>query len=129
MAQNNLARQAVPMKPLRVANPERPIHTTTGNQSVEVPKHLALSKFEKCLMTVGTVITMCMMVWLVSLKIGVSTAQQHLQDVNSRIASVQTKNVSTKQEVNKLQNRARLDKIAQKDGLSLSNGKIRNVNK
>ncbi|KRK49550.1 cell division protein FtsL [Secundilactobacillus kimchicus] len=129
MAQNNLARQAVPMKPLRVANPERPIHTTTGNQSVEVPKHLALSKFEKCLMTVGTVITMCMMVWLVSLKIGVSTAQQHLQDVNSRIASVQTKNVSTKQEVNELQNRARLDKIAQKDGLSLSNGKIRNVNK
>lgn len=129
MAQNNLARQAVPMKPLRVANPERPIHTTTGAQTLEVPEHLNLSKFEKCLMTLGTVAVLCMMVWLVSLKIGVSTAQQNLQDVNASVTAVQTKNVSTKQEVNELQNRARLDKVAQKDGLTLSNGKIRNVNK
>lgn len=129
MAQNDLERQVDPMKPLRVVNPKQPIHKTAGEQSLKGPKHLAISKFETCLMILGTAILMSIMIWVISLKIMISTVQQHLQDVNSRITSIQDKNVNIKQKINELQSRSRLDKIAKKDGLSLSNGKIRNVNK
>ncbi|KRN26206.1 hypothetical protein FD14_GL002578 [Secundilactobacillus similis DSM 23365 = JCM 2765] len=64
-----------------------------------------------------------------SLQIGVSTAQQQLQDINTKITTTQNQNTNHRQQINELLNRTRLEQIAKKNGMSLSNGKIRNVNK
>ncbi len=129
MALNNLARQTTQTpQPFQATPDEQPLHKA-ATRTVKLPKYLATSKFEKCLLLVCSLMVVTMMVWLVSLKIGVSSAQQRLQDVNTQITNLQTKNTNKRQEINELSNRSRLEKIANKDGLSLSNNQIRNVNK
>lgn len=128
MAQNNLARQAVQHDPLQEL-PQRPLHTQTAPQIATRPRRLTFSKFEKCLLTTCGLVVMGLCVWLVSLQIGVSTAQQQLQDINTKITTTQNQNTNHRQQINELLNRTRLEQIAKKNGMSLSNGKIRNVNK
>ncbi|MTV82919.1 cell division protein FtsL [Secundilactobacillus folii] len=126
MAQNNLATQIQPQS--LPEQPTVPLHRKAA-QVVTVPKKLTLSKFEKCLLVTGTLIVVVMMLSVVSMKIGVSSAQQQLQDVSNKITSFQSKNTNDRQTINELLNRSRLEKIAKQNGMTLSNSKIRNVNK
>ncbi|GAX01831.1 cell division protein FtsL [Secundilactobacillus silagei] len=126
MAQNNLATQYQPQTLPK--QPQVPLHRPS-KQAVSVPKELPVSRFEKCLLTVGGVLIVGMMLWLVSTQIGVSTSQQHLQDVNTQIASFENKNTNDRQTINELLNRSRLEKVAKANGMTLSNSKVRNVNK
>lgn len=80
-------------------------------------------------MVVGGLILATMMVCVVSSKIAMSNAQHELQSVAQTTATYQNKNTNAQQEINELQSRSRLDKIAQKQGLSLQNSRIRTVNK
>ncbi|MCH5463138.1 cell division protein FtsL [Lactobacillus sp. LC28-10] len=126
MAQNNLATQFQPQ-----AFPEQPtvpLHSPS-TQVVTKPKALPVSKFEKCLCTLGGLILLGMMLMLVSTKIGVSTTQQHLQDVETKITKLENQNTSDRQTINELMNRSRLEKVAKQNGMTLSNSKVRNVNK
>ncbi|KRN02865.1 hypothetical protein FD13_GL001585 [Levilactobacillus senmaizukei DSM 21775 = NBRC 103853] len=69
------------------------------------------------------------MVSVVSAKIAMSNAQHELQSVNNQVTTYTNRNTNTQQEINELQSRTRLDKIAKKQGLTLENARIRNVNK
>ncbi|HJE86467.1 cell division protein FtsL [Levilactobacillus brevis] len=133
MAQNNLA-EAVPLtqepqqrpnieQPQRQAQPE--VHPQGNPNSQKLP----VSKFEKCLMTVCGLVLAVLMVCVVSAKISLSNAQHELQSVNSAVTTYTNRNTNKQQQINELQSRSRLDKIAKKQGLSLQNDRIRNVNK
>ncbi|HIW71649.1 MAG TPA: cell division protein FtsL [Candidatus Levilactobacillus faecigallinarum] len=131
MAQNSLA-EAVPLttKPQRrqhIEQPQPQVQPTPQGQPQR--QKLPISKFEKCLMVVGGLILATMMVCVVSSKIAMSNAQHELQSVAQTTATYQNKNTNAQQEINELQSRSRLDKIAQKQGLSLQNSRIRTVNK
>ncbi|KRK87443.1 hypothetical protein FC99_GL000908 [Levilactobacillus koreensis JCM 16448] len=80
-------------------------------------------------MTVCGLILATLMVFVVSSKIAMSNAQHELQSVNSNVTAIQNRNTNAQQEINELQSRTRLDKIAKKQGLTLQNDRIRNVNK
>lgn len=69
------------------------------------------------------------MVCVVSSKIAMSTAEHNLQSINNKVTTIQNHNTSKQQQINELQSRSRLDKIAKKQGLTLENARIRNVNK
>ncbi|GAK47181.1 cell division protein FtsL [Secundilactobacillus oryzae JCM 18671] len=126
MSQNNLAQDLQSIEPLHVAPQERPLHNP---QVKTLPKHSPVSKFEKCLMTLCGFIIAVMMILTINVTISVSTAQHHLQDMQTRVSQLKTSNTSHRQEANELQSRSRLDKIAKANGLVLSNDKIRNVDK
>lgn len=131
MAQNSLA-EAVPFtaEPQQRPNIEQPKRQTrqTPQQHPQGEK-LPVSKFEKCLMTVCGLALALLMVCVVSSKIAMSTAEHHLQSINNQVTTIQNHNTSKQQQINELQSRSRLDKIAKKQGLTLENARIRNVNK
>lgn len=131
MAQNSLP-EAVPFtaEPQQRPNIEQP-----KRQTRQVPQQhpqgekLPVSKFEKCLMTVCGLALALLMVCVVSSKIAMSTAEHNLQSINNKVTTIQNHNTSKQQQINELQSRSRLDKIAKKQGLTLENARIRNVNK
>ncbi|WP_057879415.1 MULTISPECIES: cell division protein FtsL [Levilactobacillus] len=131
MAQNNLA-EAVPLtaEPQQRPNIEQPQRQA---QPVSDPtpsgKRLPFSKFEKCLMTVCGLVLALLMVSVVSTKIAMSNTVHDLQSINNSVTTYQNRNTNAQQEINELQSRSRLDKIAKKQGLTLENDRIRNVNK
>ncbi|MFC6274584.1 cell division protein FtsL [Levilactobacillus tangyuanensis] len=130
MAQNSLA-EAVPLIQEPVRRPKVQPQPTPQQQPQQSPqKHrLPVSKFEKCLMTACGLILAVLMVSVVSAKIAMSNAQHELQSVNNQVTTYTNRNTNTQQEINELQSRTRLDKIAKKQGLTLQNARIRNVNK
>ncbi|KRM58526.1 cell division protein FtsL [Secundilactobacillus malefermentans] len=126
MSQNSLAEEYQSEVPQPIAPQQRPLH----NPRVKVlPKSLPVSKFEKCLMTVCGVVIVVMMIWTINVTIGVSATQHQLQDLQTRVTQLKSDNTNHRQEANELLSRSRLDKIAKKSGLTLSNDKIRNVDK
>jgi len=133
MAQNSLA-EAVPLtqEPQQRPNieqPQRRVQPQSAPQQNPRGDKLSVSKFEKCLMTVLGLMLACMMVLVVSSKISLSNAQHNLQSVNSQVTTYQNHNTNDQQQINELQSRSRLDKIAKKQGLNLENARIRNVNR
>lgn len=130
MAQNSLA-EAVPLIQEPVRRPKVQPQPTPQQQPQQSPRkrRLPVSKFEKCLMTVCGLILAVLMVSVVSAKIAMSNAQHELQSVNNQVTTYTNRNTNTQQEINELQSRTRLDKIAKKQGLTLENARIRNVNK
>lgn len=133
MAQNNLA-EAVPLtqEPQQRPNieqPQRQAQPRVSPQQHPSSHKLPVSKFEKCLLTACGLVLAVMMVCVVSSKIALTNAQHNLQSINNQITTVQNHNTNAQQQINELQSRSRLDKIAKKQGLSLENARIRNVNK
>ncbi|MFC6259765.1 cell division protein FtsL [Levilactobacillus fujinensis] len=133
MAQNSLA-EAVPLSPEpqqrpNIEQPQRQARPQSNPQRNPQSQKLPVSKFEKCLMTVCGLILATLMVFVVSSKIAMSNSQHELQSVNSRVTTIQNGNTNAQQEINELQSRTRLDRIAKKQGLTLQNDRIRNVNK
>lgn len=130
MAQNSLA-EAVPLIQEPVRRPKVQPQPTPQQQPQQSPRkrRLPVSKFETCLMTVCGLILAVLMVSVVSAKIAMSNAQHELQSVNNQVTTYTNRNTNTQQEINELQSRTRLDKIAKKQGLTLENARIRNVNK
>lgn len=133
MAQNSLA-EAVPLSTEPRQTPVTPQpqihrHSQPSPSGHPQPHKLPVSKFEKCLMTVCGLVLAVLMVSVVSAKIAMSNAQHDLQAVNQTTTTYQNRNTNDQQEINELQSRSRLDKIAKKQGLSLENARIRTVNK
>ncbi|WP_409022365.1 cell division protein FtsL [Dellaglioa sp. P0083] len=122
MAQNSTARQ---MPREYKENPrQQPIHKkTVGAQSV------AFSRIEKSLFGLIGAISLVLMLMLVSSQVELSNSSQFLQNINSEITAIQTKSSDLTQEVNELASNDRLNSIANKNGLNLSESRIRNVTK
>ncbi|MHC9532861.1 cell division protein FtsL [Dellaglioa sp. L3N] len=126
MAQNSTARPipTTPSKKYRESPRQQPIHKTqAGTQRV------ALSKIEKSLFGLIGVISLILMITLVSAQVKLSNSSQFLQNINSEITAIQTKSSDLTQEVNELASNNRLNGIADKNGLNLSESRIRNVTK
>ncbi len=126
MAQNNLARNLTQEEPeTYVSTPER-VKPTPG---VQPKQHLKLSAFEKTLIVCGSVILTVLMLMVVSSKIALSNSQHQLQHLDTRITAIHNNNINLQQQIGELQSSSRLQKIAKENGMTLSNGNIRNVTK
>lgn len=126
MAQNNLARNLTSQEEpqINVSAPERAI-----NPGTVAKPHLKLNSFEKLLIVCGSAVLTVLMLLVVSSKIALSESQHQLQHLDSQITRVNSNNTNLQQQVGELQSSSRLQKIAKENGMSLSNGNIRNVTK
>lgn len=124
MAQNNLARNLTEEPQPSVSEPEK-----VQIKRVSIGKALKLSSFEKLLIVCGSAMLTVLMLVVVSSKIALSNSQHELQHLDNQIVNVRNNNTNLKQQIGGLQSSTRLDKIAHKSGMSLSNANIRNVTK
>lgn len=125
MAQNNLARN------LAQEEPQTYISTPKRVQTPEIGanQRLGLNAFEKALIACGSVMLTVLMLVVVSSKISLSDSQHQLQHLDTRITNIHNNNTNLQQQIGELQSSSRLQKIAKENGMSLSNGNIRNVTK
>lgn len=104
---------------------------TNEKQKIYGPKNisykLSVSRLEKTILTVGSVIVFLMMLGLVYEKISLSNNAANLQETTNSLVKVQDSNGNLKQEVSELQSGNRLQKIAKDANLSLTNKNVRNV--
>ncbi|MFD1124921.1 cell division protein FtsL [Lentilactobacillus raoultii] len=128
MAQNNLARNLTQEEPEQpyVSTPRRV--SQPGRQPGFSPR-LRLNAFEKVLIIGGSILLTGLMLMVVSSKIALSNSQHELQHLDTRISNIHNDNTNLKQQIGELQSSSRLQKIAKENGMSLSNGNIRNVTK
>ncbi|GAD17403.1 cell division protein FtsL [Lentilactobacillus otakiensis] len=124
MAQNNLAHNLTEQPQPYVSAPDQ-----VKIKKVSISKALKLSSFEKLLIVCGSAVLTVLMLVVVSSKIALSNSQHELQHLDNRIVNVRNNNTNLKQQIGELQSSTRLDKIAHKSGMSLSNANIRNVTK
>lgn len=75
------------------------------------------------------VVLLGMMGAVVSMKIAVTNANHHLQDVQARVSRVSNENASERQEIAELTSESHLNQAAKKYGFSDTNTSVRNVNK
>lgn len=70
-----------------------------------------------------------MMGAVVTMKIAVTNANHHLQDVQAQVSRVSNDNASERQEIAELTSESHLNQAAKKYGFSDANTSVRNVNK
>ncbi len=131
MADESAARDfsslADPVAP-SVTQPDIHIQETPQVQPVATPaSHVAISAFERTLMVTLGIVLVSLCTMIVSSKIAVSSAQQHLQDIGQSVTALQLQNTNYKQEINELMQSNHLNDVAARDGLSLNEANIRNV--
>lgn len=78
---------------------------------------------------VCVVIVVACLIGVVASSVSVNTANRNLAVMQNKVENINNKNSNLKQEINELTSHGRLQKIANKYGLSLSNQNIRNVSK
>jgi cell division protein FtsL len=71
----------------------------------------------------------CLLVGIVTCSVLVNNANRSLAAVTTRAEKISSDNSNLKQEINELSSHGRLQKVANKYGLSLENQSIRNVSK
>lgn len=127
MAQNNLAENLIdlPSKQRISVSPSKP---KTVSAPVETPR-LKVNNFEKLLVVACTLVVALLMVLVVNSKISLTNSEHQLQQLQSTNSKISTENTNLNQQISELQSSTRLEAIAQKDGMSLSNSRIRNVTK
>lgn len=126
--ENNLARdlhsvmpeQAPQIQPQRPQ--QRPAHTPE-------PKKQKLTRFEKALITVASIIVFALGVACVSLEILVATSNREVQDTNREIEEIAVVNTNLEQEVQELSRYDRVYEIAKAHGLEMNESNVRNVSK
>ncbi|WP_267202084.1 septum formation initiator family protein [Limosilactobacillus kribbianus] len=86
------------------------------------------SPFERLLVIVGGIVTLCLVITLLSTKVAINNQQHHLQDLQSQISKVKNANTSSQQEIAELTSQSHLKAAAHKYGLSDRNSNVRNIN-
>lgn len=131
MAQNNLAENLVdvPSKRTIAVRPSRPTTVSTPAAAPVVQPRLKVNTFEKLLVVACTLVVALLMVMVVNSKIALTNSEHQLQQLQSTSSKISTENTNLDQQISELQSSTRLEAIAQKDGMSLSNSRIRNVTK
>lgn len=90
---------------------------------------VAWSPFERLLMLVGSIVTLCLVITLLSTKVTMNSRQHHLQDLQNQITRVKNSNTSAHQEIAELTSQSNLKAAAHKYGLSDKISNVRNINK
>lgn len=121
MSQN--AAQTLPVEERRLQNN---LHLVTEQHKMGKPKWIAR---ELAMGAVCAIIVVICLIGVVASSVSVSKANRNLAVVQTKVENVNNKNSNLKQEINELTSHNRLQKIANKYGLSLSNQNIRNVSK
>ena len=121
---SNAARQRVGEQ-----QPQQAPRKKTYQQPQTSPNPVRWSKFERFLVAVGSLVTLCLMISLLSTKISINNQQRHLQDTQTQIAKAKSSNTSLQQEIAELTTQSHLKSAAHKYGLSDKNSNVRNVNK
>ncbi|MBB1095245.1 cell division protein FtsL [Limosilactobacillus agrestis] len=121
---SNAARQLVGEQ-----QPQQAPRKKTYQQPQTSPNPVRWSKFERFLVAVGSLVTLCLMISLLSTKISINNQQRHLQDTQTQIAKAKSSNTSLQQEIAELTTQSHLKSAAHKYGLSDKNSNVRNVNK
>lgn len=126
MAQNNLAENLIDVPSKRtISVPSKP-------KTVAAPvaaTQLKVNNFEKLLIVACTLVVALLMVLVVNSKIALTNSEHQLQQLQTTSSKISTENTNLDQQISELQSSTRLEAIAQKDGMSLSNSRIRNVTK
>lgn len=109
--------------------PQQAPRKKTYQQPKISPSPVRWSKFERSLVVVGSLITLCLMISLLSTKISINNQQRRLQDTQTQITKAKSSNTSLQQEIAELTTQSHLKSAAHKYGLSDKNSNVRNVNK
>lgn len=109
--------------------PQQAPRKKTYQQPKTSPSPVRWSKFERSLVVVGSLITLCLMISLLSTKISINNQQRRLQDTQTQITKAKSSNTSLQQEIAELTTQSHLKSAAHKYGLSDKNSNVRNVNK
>ena len=109
--------------------PQQAPRKKTYQQPKISPSPVRWSKFERALVAVGSLITLCLMISLLSTKISINNQQRRLQDTQTQITKAKSSNTSLQQEIAELTTQSHLKSAAHKYGLSDKNSNVRNVNK
>ena len=75
------------------------------------------------------VVITVLLVGVVATTVMMSRANQQLANTQTQVENISSRNANLKQEINELGSHSRLQKVANKYGLKLTNQNIRNVNK
>ncbi|WP_323058472.1 cell division protein FtsL [Limosilactobacillus reuteri] len=113
----------------QLAGEQQPPRKKTYQQPKISPSPVRWSKFERSLVAVGSLITLCLMISLLSTKISINNQQRRLQDTQTQITKAKSSNTSLQQEIAELTTQSHLKSAAHKYGLSDKNSNVRNVNK
>ncbi|MFL2099280.1 cell division protein FtsL [Desemzia sp. FAM 23989] len=126
--ENNLARDLHSVMPEQAPQvyPQRPQQRPAYTSE---PKKQKLSKVEKLLITVASIIIFSLGVACVSLEIMVATSNREVQDTNREIEEIAIVNTNLEQEVQELSRYDRVYEIARAHGLEMNEENVRNVSK
>ena len=79
--------------------PQQAPRKKTYQQPKISPSPVRWSKFERSLVAVGSLITLCLMISLLSTKISINNQQRRLQDTQTQITKAKSSNTSLQQEI------------------------------
>ncbi|KRL67920.1 cell division protein FtsL [Companilactobacillus versmoldensis] len=103
--------------------------TQTQAKPTTVTHKVAISKTESLLLVGLGLLTLCLMTALVTMKVSMTSAQNNLDSVTTKITNTTTNNVNLQQEVSELTSYDRLSNFAKKHNLKMNNKNVRNVTK
>ena len=126
--ENNLARDLHSVMPEQAPQiqPQRPQQQPAHTPG---PKKQKLSKVEKILITVASMLIFSLGVACISLEIMVATSNREVQDTNRDIEEISVVNTNLEQEVQELSRYDRVYEIARAHGLEMNEENVRNVSK
>ncbi|MBM6613500.1 cell division protein FtsL [Desemzia sp. RIT804] len=126
--ENNLARDLHSVMPEKApqVQPQRPQQRPAYTPE---PKKHGLSKIEKILITIASMIIFSLGVACISLEIMVATSNREVQDTNREIEEIAVVNTNLEQEVQELSRYDRVYQIAKAYGLEMNEENVRNVSK
>ena len=109
----------------RTTDPGAQVHQQLG-PSV---KTVTWSTFERGLVTVCSILTLCLTISLLSTKNTINSRQHQLQDLQTKVYQAKNDNASHRQAIADMTSQSQLLSAAKKYGLVDHNSNVRNVNK
>jgi cell division protein FtsL len=109
----------------RTTDPGAQVHQQLG-PSV---KTVTWSTFERGLVTVCSILTLCLTISLLSTKNTINSRQHQLQDLQTKVYQAKNDNASHRQAIADMTSQSQLRSAAKKYGLVDHNSNVRNVNK
>ena len=107
--------------------PNNKIKSEQRQRIVVDPRKVPWTGLEKTLLVLGSVITLCMMIFLVSSSISATSAQHELSDIQQSTTKNQNQITDLRQEIGELTSSTRLNKVARQKGLTLIEKNIRTI--
>jgi len=92
-------------------------------------RSVALSKFEIFSMVGLGLLTLALMIALVNVKVSMTSSQNQLDSLTTKITKTNTSNVNLRQEISELTSFDRFSSFAKEHNLKMSDNNVRNISK